>query len=203
MSLFNDILKGAGTVASAALSATGPVGMVVSTALNMFLDDDDKVTGATPITEAEAKFNKMSPEQQSQVANSYYDYLKNKDQYAFKTVDSNNNRDIEILRIKEVADSGDGAVRPWAVRLSVLCVVGISLAYCVSMMTVALQGMTAEIVLPSWEELSAALAIPSWIIRSYFTDRSTDKDNKLNAMTGNPLSERVSALAGTIKAFKR
>lgn len=200
MSWFNKLAKGVAT--TAAIASTGGVGAIVTTALNMFLDDDDKVNSQTPMSDVEAKYNKLTPEQQTAVGNAYYDYLKSEKEFAFKTADSNNTRDVEILRIKEVADSGDGAIRPWAVKWSVVWVGSVSLAYSFSMLFVAWNGEVAATVLPSWEDLSAALAVPSWIIRSYFSDRSTDKENKLNAVVGNPITTKVGAIANTIKAFK-
>jgi hypothetical protein len=202
MAWYNDLLGTVGKVASTAIAATGPVGLIVSSALNMFLEEDDKVTKDTPLSEVEAKYNKLSPEQQALVSTAYYDYLKSKDEYAFKTMDSVNNKDVESLRIKELADGGDGAIRPFAVKLSVISVCVVSMTYCVCMFIVAIQGADATMVLPSWEQLSAALALQSWIIRSYFTDRSNDKANKLNAYGGHKCEPKESMLSKTIKSIR-
>lgn len=221
--LAGTIVKGAPAV----LASTGPVGMVVGTVLNSFLGDDDKLDPATSsIEDVQKALDKLTPEQQAQVSTAYYDYLKNKDKYNYLTLNSNNDAATRQLQIKELADQDPHAVRPTTVSrcmtlvlwasyafLAILLINSLGIPQLIAALAIAAgvphdeaMQYVANIKTPDWEVITAVLAFPVWIIKQYFTDRSNDKANKLNAFNGGQAmvkSNVVSAIVDSVKGKKQ
>ena len=84
-------------VGTAALSTLGPVGIALAGALNAYLGDDDKVNTEAPMTEVDAKFDKLTPTQQNEVLKTYYTT-----QVQLQT--TNNNREVSITSEMEESD---------------------------------------------------------------------------------------------------
>lgn len=215
-------LKDLAPVAGAVLSATGPVGAVIGTAINAFLAEDEKVTADTPVEEVERKFNTLNPQQQSAVSNAYYSYLTEKRKYEHLDKKAEIDAKTKVMHIKELMDSGDNAIRPDTVRKSMLMVMWITGIYLFILLMVGMgfpylilqwaaesakspadaktiieNGTSAINIVTSWEAMLALLALPTWVIKQYFTDRSTDKANKLNAYNNQP-SMQAATMIGSL-----
>lgn len=178
MSMFQKL----GLVGSAALASLGPLGVFASAAINVFLDDDDKVTETDTVDQVEAKFAALPEDQRAQVMDSYYTYLSEKVISDNGVATNKEDNYTEQLRIMETSDQQIMA-RPNITKWMAIFIIVISF--------IILSAHTVDVLMNSDVQfdtylVGAMLFLPTWVIQKYFDRRSGDKITQANLLAQKP-----------------
>lgn len=177
------IFKKLGLDGSVALSTTGPIGMAVAAAANIFLSGEDTIRPEDSLDVVDAKLASLPEDQRARVMEAYYSYLEDKvinDNLV--TVNKADNL-TEQLRIMEQTDQKI-QVRPEITNRMAwfVCIVSgiVALAHCYDV-------IWGE---GEWNEylIGTLLFLPTWVVQKYFDRRSDDKVLKANLLSQQPLN---------------
>lgn len=186
-----NVLEIAKKIGSAVIRDAVPGGGLIVDAINEFLPDDKKLPPAATGYQASASIYSLPPDKMAEVMTKQIDVqLKELDAEIAET-----NEWTKVEASLAQADASGNSTRPKIAEQMSALVVGVTILVAFATAWTCIDKGT----MPTWELVTALLALPTVLLRAYFGLRSDEKKARYSVATGGAVPENP--MAGMLKGF--